>query len=492
MRLSELLSIYPQAHWGFGSESEVLGLSTDSRTLKPGRVFIACRGSREDGHEYVSEAIRQKALCVVVEDKKWIPGFYKGSFVVVEDTQRAVHELASRFYGHPEEQLYFLAVTGTNGKTSVTYMIERILTQWGCLTGVLGTNNYRFGDRVWESQLTTPDPLTIYGYLHNFCTLGARAVAMEVSSHSLLQRRVDFIPFHVLVFTNLTRDHLDTHTTMESYFQAKSRLFNEIPYLKMKEGPFVRAVVNRDDPWGAKLTVGPRVKLWRYGQSPGSEFQFSLKGMDLRGSQVNLKAFQKEVNFYLPLIGAYNAYNAVAAMAACVCLGVPLEMAAQVMEEFPGVPGRMENIAPSHSKSVFVDYAHTDGALKAALEAIQQVKGEGQIITVFGCGGDRDKGKRPLMATAACQGSDIVILTSDNPRGEDPMRIIQEVKKGGDSRLRVQMDRRLAIQEAIDLAGSGDVVLIAGKGHESYQIIGDTKYNFSDMDVAREFLGESK
>ena len=492
MKIAQLLSIYPQWYLGEQPTADILGLSMDSRTIEPGFVYIAVKGTCRDGHKYIPQAINRGALALVVEDREPVPNSYKGAMVVVKDSRQALHELAARFYNEPAKKLCSFAVTGTNGKTSVTYMIEKILTEFGWSTGVIGTNNHHLGDRVWESPLTTPDPLTLHRRLYEFSRLGAQAMALEVSSHALIQKRADFIPFRSLIFTNLSRDHLDAHSTMEEYFQAKARLFNEVPWLD-KSHP-VYAVVNFDDSWGAKLTIAPGVRLWSYGQGE-SDFQFSLKNLSFKGSDVELKTLRGEARFHLPMLGVHNAYNATAAIAACISVDVPLETATRALENFSGVPGRLENVNPHHCKNVFVDYAHTDKALKTVLGVLRQVrykmKSKGQIITVFGCGGNRDKGKRPLMAQVACEGSDIVILTSDNPRTEDPMAIIEDVKRGGDSGLKVQADRRLAIREAIGLAKPGDVVLIAGKGHENTQIVGETSYDFSDIEVAQEFLGSS-
>ena len=503
MKVSQLLSIYPQFYLGKSPQTDVLGLTMHSQQVEPGFVYIAIRGTSVDGHQYLQEAIQRGALALIVEDPQQVPDSYKGALVVVKDSRQSLYKMASRFYGDPARKLFSLAITGTNGKTSVTYMIEKILTDFGWPTGVIGTNNHHLRERVWENPLTTPDPLTLHKRLGDFLDQGAKAVAIEVSSHALAQKRVDSIPFSSFIFTNLSRDHLDDYPTMEEYFKAKARLFNEIPCLnqqsetsrQVKSRP-LHAIVNFDDPWGTRLTIAPGVKLWSYGQGKSgqgeSDFQFLLKNPSFQGSDLELKTPMGEVHFRLPMMGVHNAYNATAAIAAtCVSVGVPLDKAARSLEDFTGIPGRLESVAPSKNPlNVFVDYAHTDGALKAVLKALHQVRCEmgSKIITVFGCGGHRDKGKRPLMAQVACTMSDIVILTSDNPRTEDPLHIIDEVKKGGNHRLRVQADRRLAIGEAISLAQPGDIVLIAGKGHEAYQIVGETRHEFSDLEVAREFL----
>jgi UDP-N-acetylmuramoyl-L-alanyl-D-glutamate--2,6-diaminopimelate ligase len=402
--------------------------------------------------------------------------------------------LASRFYGDPAKSLFMVGVTGTNGKTSTTYMVECILNHFGMKTGVMGTINHHIGDTVWESELTTPDPITLQRRLREFRALNAKAVAFEVSSHAIDQGRTAGLPFNCLIFTNLTRDHLDYHHTMENYFATKERLFREVPLSIIDRQ--VHAMINVNDEWGQKIQASPNVLVWTFGESQ-SDFQFQILETQYAGTRFRLNTPRGQAEFFLPVPGRHNVYNAVGAIGAALAAGASLEICVEALRTFSGVPGRLERVKSKKEFHVFIDYAHTDDALRTVLAILKQIREQShqknKIITVFGCGGDRDKGKRPLMARAAVEGSDIVIVTSDNPRTEEPMLIIQDILAGVpkellNSKVFVEVDRREAIRKALELASPKDVVLVAGKGHEPYQIIGNRKYDFHDAAVAGEFL----
>lgn len=495
MKLAQLLSIFPQLRWGDVALGEVTKITQDSRQVDPGTVFVAVRGHSRDGHDFLTEVANNGAMALVVEDDSTIPQAFKGAVIKVPSSRHALEQLARRFYGDPAEKLFCVGVTGTNGKTTVTYMLEAIFNRFGWPTGVLGTIDHHLGTKRWKSELTTPDALTLQARLREFVDLKAQAAAFEVSSHALSQSRVDSLPFAVGVFTNFTRDHLDYHQSMESYFAAKERLFNEL----LGRHPSVRtAVLNADDEWVRKVRVHEGVNTWWFGTKDAVDFCFKPLKQDLSGNLFHLSTPRGNTEVFLPCPGTHNVYNAVAAIAAALAAGVSLKTASEAISEFVGAPGRLEKVPNGKGLHIFVDYAHTDDALRTVLHALNQMRAasrsNARILTVFGCGGDRDQGKRPLMARAACGASDAVIVTSDNPRGEDPQKIVddilQGVPKGWAGDLKVELDRRAALSIALQSAREGDVILVAGKGHEDYQLIGSQRLNFSDALVIRELVGE--
>jgi UDP-N-acetylmuramoyl-L-alanyl-D-glutamate--2,6-diaminopimelate ligase len=499
LKLSQLLSIFPRASVGstpsaeVTPDTEVSSVTTDSREAKPGAVFVAVRGSSADGHRFLPEVARLGAAAVVVEDAGAVPSGFTGAVVTVKDTRVALAELARRYYGDPARDLFCVGVTGTNGKTTVTYMVEAVLNRAGRPTGVLGTIDHHLGPRKWESRLTTPDALTLQRRLRQFVDAGAKAAAFEVSSHALAQARADGLPFAVGVFTNFTRDHLDYHHSMENYFAAKERLFAEL-----LRRPGAVAVLNGDDPAVRRVRVRDGVTTWWYGAG-GGDFVYRIVREDLSGSLFHLSTPRGSVEVSLPCPGRHNIANATAAIAVGLAAGVALAAAAAALGGFFGAPGRLEKVDNGRGLFIFVDYAHTDDALRTVLRALVEARRAARadgarLITVFGCGGDRDRGKRPMMARAACELSDVVVITSDNPRGEDPLAIIAEIEKGVPpdwrGRKLVEPDRRRALAAALQTAREGDVILVAGKGHEDDQIIGDRRLSFSDRQVITELLQE--
>lgn len=493
MKLTQLFASFSQWKFGETPTVDVGHLEFDSRKVNKKDVFVAIRGSSGDGHKYLKDVCAKEVAAVVVEDESQVPHNFRGAVLVVKSTRQALDHLAAQFYGSPGKKLFNVGVTGTNGKTSVTYMIESVLKEFGWDTGVIGTVDHHLNDHKWPTELTTPDPLTLQKRLSEFVALGAKATAFEVSSHALDQDRADSIPFDVVVFTNLTRDHLDYHKTMEDYFLSKEKLFLKLPALSGKQ---VTAVINTSDSWGAKIRTADSVRLWSYGESK-SDFQFEILKSDFSGSEFELKTPRGDHTLSIPLVGRHNVYNSVAALATGVAAGASVETCAKGLSRFRGVPGRLERVQNSLDVHVFVDYAHTDDALRTVLTALKEIRERARhrnkIIVVFGCGGDRDRGKRPLMAKAAIEGADLVVITSDNPRTEDPVQIIQEISSGIprseiNKSVFIEVDRKEAIRSAISMAKSGDVVVIAGKGHEDYQIIGTRKFPFSDQLVAQEIL----
>ncbi len=495
MKLLQLLNIYSEFLVGESQDAEVTSICMDSRKVSPGSLFVAISGSQTDGHRFIEMAIKKGAVALVVESSELVPKTYSGAIVKVGDAKRALTKLCAKFYGYPANDFFCVGVTGTNGKTSITYLIEHILNQFNWKTGVLGTIDHHIGDKHWSSQLTTPDAITLQKRLREMHDLGAKAVAFEVSSHAIEQNRVYGVPFNGAVFTNLTRDHLDYHNSMESYFLTKQTLFRELLVDSSKPHKF--SIINIDDPYGQKIKSTPLVKTIYYGQGAKSDYRFKISKMDFSGSHFVLQTPFGEASAFLSMPGLFSVYNAVAAVAVALQAGLSLKLALDSLESFKGVPGRLEFVENKKGLHIFIDYAHTDDALMSVLKTLSDIRKQsgqgGQIHVVFGCGGDRDRGKRPLMMKAALAGADKVIVTSDNPRTEGPQQIIDEILSNTpkdllNSKVFMDVDRKSAIQSALSRAQQGDIILIAGKGHENYQIIGTEQRPFSDAQAVREIL----
>ncbi len=497
MKLSELLQdltpVYIKAPQASASV-EVTGICHDSRVFHAGNLFVAVRGHQFDGHLFVSAACDLGASAVMVEDDHMVPSKFKGAVIKVKNSRKSIDVLASRFYNFPSEHLFVVGVTGTNGKTTTTHMIEAILNP-ELPTSVMGTIDYHFGGHVSASTHTTPDALQIQKYFSEWVKMGAKAVAVEVSSHALSLNRVDSVQFDAAVFTNLTRDHLDFHKTMALYEQAKSKLFSEVLVKSIKKSK--RAIVNGDDPHAFSM-MSREVPTWTYGLRSG-DIKILNHKLTLDKSEMTVQTPCGVTTVELSMIGLHNLYNAMAAIGVGLHAGMDLKNISEKLSYLKSVRGRLERVdAPHSSIRVFVDYAHTDDALRSSLTFLKDLRAQSgeknRIITMFGCGGDRDRGKRPLMMKTAESLSDLVIVTSDNPRTENPESIIDEVLAGAtpmriaDGIILVEADRRKAIALAIKKADPGDVVLIAGKGHEDYQIIGTKKFPFDDLKIAMEAL----
>lgn len=489
------------------ADAEVSSLVFDAKAAVPGCVFVAIRGNKVDGHSFLEEAIQRGAKAVVVEDQSRVPAGFRGFVHVVSSSRRELARLSSVWQGSPSNELFTVGVTGTNGKTTTTHMIEAVLNHGGRPTGVIGTIDHHLLDKVWSTEHTTPDPVVFQKRLRQFVESGAKAVAIEVSSHALDQSRVEGVEFDVGLFTNLTRDHLDYHGTIEAYFESKLKFFTDILHRSSKPEP--RAILHIDDPWIEKAfhRIKPlgKPQIWTFGQK-GADFEYEIITQGFEGAEIVLTSPFGTRRLKLAMAGIYNIQNAVGAMATGLAAGFSIELAAKAIESLRGVNGRLESVANSLGLHVFVDYAHTDDAISAILKLLQDLRAAGKdresfssrpsgrprIITVFGCGGDRDAGKRPLMMKAALRGSDIVIVTSDNPRTEDPEKIIDDAMAGANpsdhSRIHRVVDRRRALMQALDIAVQGDVILIAGKGHEVTQTIGTVKQPFSDVKVVRELM----
>lgn len=500
MKLSELLVGFPEiSQTQRGLDPVISGLSEDARKIQLGFLFVAIKGATTDGHQYIPQAIENGAAVLVVENENAVPVEYNGLILKAKDSRSALLHFCQKWFGDPSKNLKMIGVTGTNGKTSITYMLEHVLNGLRCPTGVIGTIDHHLGHKVWPSDLTTPGPVDLAARLSQMKEAGASAVAMEVSSHALDQRRVGFIDFDISIFTNLTRDHLDYHKDMRSYFQAKEKLFWQMLDVSQKQHKY--AIINVDDSWGRKVKISSTAKCLTYGTADFADFRFKVNFLKFGETEFDLFYDDKKWSVNLPVMGLHNVYNIVAVIAACVATGYELSAILDCLKSFSGVPGRLQMVKNSKGVHAFVDYAHTPDALENVLKSLQKIrdsqsntqdeKSRPQIITVFGCGGDRDKGKRPLMAKVAEQFSDQVIVTSDNPRTEDAFSILRDItqgfSKGADSlKVHLEIDRRQAIHRSMKVAKSGDVVLVAGKGHEDYQIIGKEKQPFDDVKVIQE------
>lgn len=496
MKLNHLFSIiHGVSKENLAQDTELTGLFNDARKVIPGSVFVAVPGVKVDGHTFIPDAIAKGAIALVVEDRSFIPKSFSGCVVQVLNTREILDLLASRFYLDPGQELFCVGVTGTNGKTSITYMVESILNEGSIPTGVIGTVNHHLGNKVWPSDMTTPDPIFLQKRLREFRTEGALAVALEVSSHALDQNRVHSVPFNTVIFSNLTRDHLDYHKTMDDYFGAKQKLFTDLLWKTEKRPCF--AIVNTNDKYGRRLKVADPATLWTYGEKD-SDIRHEILSMDFTLTRFKVETPRGDGEVSLPMSGLHNVMNALAALGAGLSAGLPLEVCIAALNKFTGVPGRLQSVVNDKQLAVFVDYAHSPDALENVLTALTKVrtdiKSTGRIWTVFGCGGDRDKGKRPLMAQMALRFSDHVVVTSDNPRTENPEQIVADIMAGvsgaNKSQISAIVDRKEAIHSVIQKAQPGDIVLIAGKGHEDYQVIGEVKYPFSDVAVAEAALKE--
>jgi UDP-N-acetylmuramoyl-L-alanyl-D-glutamate--2,6-diaminopimelate ligase len=478
----ELASVLPGAEIGPSARGlEVARVTADSRSVRPGDVFVAVRGARYDGLDYAADAVRRGAVAVVAD--RPAPAPTPVAWIAVGDARKALARMAARLHGDPAEKLVLAGVTGTNGKTSTTTLLEAILARKFGTSGFLGTVGYRTPRRSLEADRTTPDATVVQELLAEMVADGARAAALEVSSHALVLDRVEGCLFDVAVFTNLTRDHLDFHGDMDSYYAAKKLLFD-----RRKPGAF--AVVNADDPYGRRLLAEVAPPAASYSPSGGdADYRAVSATCDLSGVRFDLAYAGGRFSVASPLLGRFQLANLTAAAAAGLCLGVPGPDIAAAVSGVVHVPGRLERVEAGQPYPILVDYAHTPDALERLLQAVRELTDK-KIVLVFGCGGDRDRGKRRPMGEIAGRLSDVAIATSDNPRSEDPEAILREVEaglaaSGAKTSFRIA-DRREAIRKAVGLADSRTVVVIAGKGHETTQVIGATEIPFDDRKVAAE------
>ncbi len=457
----------------------VRGLECDSRRVEKGFVFIAVRGAKLDGGAFIEDASQRGASVVISET----PTQSRIPCVSVTDSRDALARLAAVYYGHPSKNLKIAGVTGTNGKTTTTYLLEHILRKNGQKAGLIGTIHYRYPGVEMPAVETTPGPLKLQRIFSEMVEAGCRSVAMEVSSHALDQGRVAGVDFACAAFTNLTQDHLDHHGSMEAYFEAKAKLFRGL-------SSDAAAVLNADDAWAVKLIPLTKAHIVTYAIEKMADVRAEDLKLQKDSSEFILAKNGKKIRISLPLIGRHNVYNALAAIGMSEALGVTEQNAAWALSDFPGVPGRLEAVRCGQDFTVLIDFAHTPDGLENVLRALSEHR-QKRLLLVFGCGGDRDRSKRPKMAEIASRWADFVYVTSDNPRTEDPRAIAEEVRAGfpsGFNRQTMVLDRRKAIRQALMDARDGDIVLLAGKGHERTQILNDQVLPFNDREEAERVL----
>ncbi len=482
MKLQDVLAGVPLKSFHGDRREDIQGIAYSSKNVQSGFLFAALKGVKKNGFEYVEEALQNGAAAVLSDQAK--PGNFPKTWIQVSDTREALALCSASFYAHPSQKMKVIGITGTKGKTTITYILEEILNKSSFTPGVIGTISYRGPEMNVSAALTTPEAPDIQRILGEMVAHGVTHCFMEVSSHALDLKRVIGIEFDVVVFVNLSGDHLDYHQTMEKYFEAKKSLF----FLNPKKRT---AVVNGDDPWGKKLILQLSEGTITYGLEPGATVRGENFVLSEKGIKVTIMYPEGQLSVSSPLLGKPNLYNILASVAVALTLDLPLSSIQEGIASLKGVPGRFEKIENALGLHVFVDYAHTDDAMKNLLETVRELNPK-RIILVFGAGGDRDKTKRPRMGEAAGTLSDWAIITSDNPRSEDPLAIISDIEKGikktGTQNYEIIPDRRAAIEQALSLGEKGDYILVAGKGHEDYQILGDTTIHFDDAEVIREIL----
>lgn len=472
------------------SDIEVSGIQYDSRKVRPGELFVALRGTAMDGHRFIGDAVQNGASAVVVGDDNAIDDaffLHQGvTKIVVGDTRQTLARISANYYGCPSKKLQLIGVTGTNGKTTTTYLLKSILEEDGKKVGLIGTIQYSTGDEELSAVHTTPESLELNRLLATMVNSGCSAAVMEVSSHALAMSRVYGLEFGAAVFTNLTQDHLDFHGSMEEYFRAKKLLFDGLP-------SGAHAVTNCDDQYGKRIIEGTPAYTLTYGMSADAQVRAYDVRMDMRGMSFSIRHENIRRMIQSSLTGRFNVANISAAYATGLTLGVPEPAVVSGIARMKSVRGRFEQISSPKGWTAIVDYAHTPDALQNCLQTIHDIlsmTGKGRVITVFGCGGNRDRGKRPLMGRIASSMSDITIITSDNPRSEDPQTIINDITAGviPGANISIETDRRKAIRMGLEYAGAGDVVLVAGKGHENYQVIGNVKAHLDDREEIEKFI----
>ena len=467
-------------------EIEIASIAYDSRAVSPGALFVAIRGEKTDGNKFVPDAIARGAVAIASEQPRPADLPPHQGWVEVLDGRKALALIAANFYGRPAEVLKLIGITGTNGKTTTSYLVDSILRASGCEVGLFGTVTYRVVRDARPAERTTPESLDLQRFLAAVVRAGGTHAVLETSSHALAMERVWGCPFAVAIFTNLTRDHLDYHQTFEEYFAAKRRLFEGTG-----AGVPVTGVINLDDPYGQRL-AGLAARTLTYGLNNGADITATRKvALSSSGLEFTAATPTGKIDVQSKLVGRINVYNILAAIGAGVALDLSREIIAAGIAQLASVPGRFERINQGQPFLVVVDYAHTDDALQNLVATAKELVPEGRIITLFGCGGDRDRTKRPLMGEAAGRGSDVVVLTSDNPRSEDPLLIINDAIVGvqrTQAKCLVEPDRERAIEIALDQARPGDIVLLAGKGHETTQVLRDHTIDLDDREVARRVL----
>lgn len=492
MKIKELIKDLDYQRIEDIDDCEIKGISCNSQSVAPGHLFVAIKGERFDGHSFIEQAIDKGAKAVILEeDLAFKPACPAGrraggkgvTKILVRDSRTALACVCASFFGHPAKRLKVVGITGTNGKTSVSYLIEKIFTSAGHPNGVIGTINYRLGNKIYSALNTTPQADILQSFLQEIVLARFKYAIIEVSSHALAQHRVDYIDFSSAIFTNLSREHLDYHGNLDNYFSCKSTLFERL-------NPHSWSIINTDDAYGRKLAKLVKSRVLTFGIERPAQIRARDLNLNIRTSRFTATTPRGNIELESSLIGRHNVYNILAAVAVAFIEEIDSSHIVSGIKRCACVCGRMERVECGGDFPVFVDYAHTDDALAKVLRGLRQLSKD-RIILVFGCGGDRDKAKRPRMGRVASELSDFVIITSDNPRSEDPGLIIFDIVKGIDRRktnYEIVLDRFKAIHKAISMAGERDIVVIAGKGHESSQIFADRAIPFNDYEVVKKIL----
>ncbi|MFI5343820.1 MAG: UDP-N-acetylmuramoyl-L-alanyl-D-glutamate--2,6-diaminopimelate ligase [Chlamydiales bacterium] len=489
IKLKDLLKEIPGCLLKGSDEIAITGISANSKSIAPGNLFIAKKGQAHDGGVFISEAIDRGALAILTD--RFDPSQTQVTQVVHPDPAAIESLIAAEYYRHPSDELLMVGITGTNGKTTTSFIIKYLLDCFNLPCGLIGTIEYIIGAKKLHAARTTPDVTANHRFLREMVDQGCRSAVMEVTSHALMQGRVDRIDFDVVLFTNLTQDHLDYHTTMEEYCKAKNQLFRQLGQQRRKKSNQKWAVINQDSLWTSQIIEGCRESILTYGIEGPADLRASHIYLDKLGTHASVSYQGQTLSCCWPLIGRFNVYNCLAAMATLLVQGYPFPEIVEKMVHLPPVRGRLEPVKNALGLKIYVDYAHTDDALINVLSTLSEVK-SGKLITVFGCGGDRDTSKRPKMAKACEDYSDFSVVTSDNPRSEDPEEICRAVIQGFKQKdsYAVEVDRRKAICKAIQMATSEDLILIAGKGHETYQIFANQTIEFDDCRIAADICSE--
>jgi len=485
MKLEKLLESITVERVKGSVDADIQGIAYDSRQVKPGWLFVAVRGHKMDGAQYVTEALSNGAVAVVSENDLDLGA--NVTHLQVTRARRVLAEIANVYYGDLSREMTVVGITGTNGKTTTAYMIRDLLRDGGFLPGLLGTVAYEVGERTIPASRTTPEAPDIHSMFQQMKEAACDSVVMEVSSHAIALQRIHGIDFNISVFTNLTQDHLDYHKDMGTYFNVKAKLFQSLENRHDHS-----SVINIDDPWGRKLVEEGKLDadVVTYGFNELAMVCASNDKVDENGTRFHVFTPWGEINIRLQLLGRFNIHNALAALATGGLCGVGLQLMAQSLSNIQSIPGRLELVSNRKHKKIFVDYAHTDDALKNVLNTLREIC-KGRLIVVFGCGGNRDRGKRKLMGQAAADLADYSIITSDNPRNEEPEVIVSEIVEGfaEQQQFDVELDRRNAIEKGIKMMRRKDILLVAGKGHETYQELQGTIVPFDDRETVREILG---
>jgi len=490
MQLRSLIQALPKATVSGDLDQVVTAITSDSREVVPGSIFVAISGSDVDGQKFIPQAIEKGACAIVSEIAP--AADVKICWAHVPDARAAVAALACEWNENPSAEMKVVGITGTNGKTTTAFITHAIMKSVWMRAGLLGTVQVDDGEGIVPATHTTPGPVELQKFLRSMVDNACRGVALEISSHALEQKRTDGLQLDVAVFSNLSQDHLDYHGTMDSYFAAKRRLFELLENQAGNKKP--TAVINLDDPYGQRLVEEFKGRLYflTYGHGVHADMRIGREKQTVRGTEFDVKFKDRDYLVRTPYIGRFNIHNCTAALAACCAAGIKPRDAVRAFADAPQVPGRMESVGSRDGGTLFVDYAHTPDALEKACAAIRELRPK-RLITVFGCGGNRDRTKRPLMGQAAATGSDFCIVTSDNPRSEDPIDIIRDIEKGMEGKRYESIpDRMQAIQTAVNLSQEGDVILVAGKGHETYQEISGNRVDFDDRRAGYKALNLKK